>query len=1114
MKQLTTFLILLLAITFGQAQNIQYTLLSSNQNEAVVRVDFGTYHTETVTVDGTEMQTLHSADAYPVLKKGSPELLQSAFSLMVPEGSNPQTEILDAQFVEIPNFALAPSKGKLYRNINPEDIPYTKNGDYRFAGYLLGSAAEVGEEYQLRDIHGVSVKVFPFDYNPSARTLKVYSSVTVKVRYNSGRSFAQSQKNNRAFDAIYATHFLNYGGFRSTPVTEEGEILIIAPEDFIPAMQPYADWKIRNGYPTEIVPLATAGSNANTIKNYILSYYNEHNLAYVIIVGDNSQFPTPTVSGNKSDNYFTELVGNDSYPDIILGKISAENVAQVQTQVQRFIEYEQNPPATEHFPVFMGIASNQGPGDNNEYDYQHIRNIDNKLQNYTYTSGYELFEGSQGGLDASGDPTASMVSTAVNSGVGIISYCGHGDVQMWVTSGFNNSNVNNLTNVGKLPFILSVACVNGEYHTGTCFAEAWLRATSSYDGQPTGAVSMIGSTINQPWNSPMCAQDRMIDLLVGTTAGNQYFTYGGIVFNGMIHMLDVYNDVEVFRTWLIFGDPTLQVRTAVPENLVVSHNEIIPVGVPSVTFSSAVENAKIVVSKNGEVIACGHIQNGEFTMDFPTTYLPTDTLQVLATATNHIPYEGAITFVPNNGPFVIVGDMDLTEVSSPFVNDNINGLSEFGETMRATPKIINIGNATANNVVIHITTADNYVTLLDNTMTVSSLAANDTLSGTQYFRFKVDDLAPANHNAVFNMEIICNDDTMRQSKSVKLYAPDLGVISLSIDDTQSGNGNHRADYGETFTCRIALTNTGNMPVATGTLFLTAPSNELTLQYDQMPMPTLDANGTAYATFQATVNSAVQEPTFSSIRVVLYVNWYCVIAYLPVKIGEVVEDWETGDFSHMNWVNSSSVPWTIGTSSPYEGSYCARSGSISNNATTKLSITDTATVSDTLSFYYKVSSEENYDKLIFKIDGQTKDEWSGTIGWTRAAYPVEAGVHTYQWIYSKDYWGTGGQDRAFIDYISFPCGKVNVPMGIDEYTQNGAALQVWPNPATDYVHVVTDGEGQGSTYRLYDLNGRLLQGGRLEGNDAEISVSGYTTGTYILQVEDAQHHVQTAKIVKK
>ena len=43
----------------------------------------------------------------------------------------------------------------------------------------------------------------------------------------------------------------------------------------------------------------------------------------------------------------------------------------------------------------------------------------------------------------------------------------------------NNTNVNSLTNSGMFPWIWSVACVNGEFHLGTCFAETWLRATNS-----------------------------------------------------------------------------------------------------------------------------------------------------------------------------------------------------------------------------------------------------------------------------------------------------------------------------------------------------------------------------------------------------------------------------------------------------------------------------------------------------------------------------------------------------------------------------------------------------------------------------------------------------------
>lgn len=1110
---MTVMAIIMGMVAISQAQNIRFTLLSSTQSEAVVRVDFGTYQTETVFVNDEDMQKLIMADAYPVLKKGSPELLQTAFSLIVPEGSNPETEILDAQYTVVESFALAPSKGNLYRNVDPENVPYTKNADYQAADYLLGNAIQTGETYQLRDYQGMNFKVYPFDYNPVAQKLKIYSSVTVKVTFNSTRSVTAATKINRTFEAVYANQFLNYHGLRSTPVTEEGDILIICPENFMEAMQPYVDWKIRNGYNTEMVTVTAAGNNANAIKTYITNYYNEHNLAFVIIVGDNAQFPTPTVSGNKSDNYFTEIAGNDSYPDIILGKISAENVAQVETQVQRFIEYEQNPPETSHFPSFMGIASSQGPGDNNEYDYQHIRNINNKLQNYTYTSGYELFEGSQGGLDASGNPTAAMVTTGVNNGVGIISYCGHGDVQMWVTTSFNNSNVNSLTNVGMLPFILSVACVNGEYHTGTCFAEAWLRAT--HNGQPTGAVGFTGSTINQPWNSPMCAQDAMIDLLIGTNQDNQNFTFGGMFFNGMIKMLDVYNDVEVFRTWILFGDPTLQMRTAVPEQLEVTHNAILPAGTPSLTFSSAVENAKITVTHNNEVVATGRITGGEYTLTFNDTYLPTDTLKVLATATNYLPYEGTINFIPNEGPYVIIGDLTLTDKTLPFVNNQSNNLPEFGKTMTVTPQIINIGNQNASNVRINVSTEDEYITLNNPILTVTTLPSHDTLANSPTFTFSVKNVVPANHNAVIKMEIIFNNDTLRQSKSVKLYAPQLNIISLVIDDTETGNGNNKADYGETINCNFTIANTGNMPIVGGNIFFENQGDELSLQTDPIFFPAIDINGTTTVTLPVTVNSIIQEPTISYIKAGLWVNYFYASAYFPVRIGAVMEDWETGDFYNMSWQNTSSTPWTITTTSPFEGTYCAKSGTIGNSANTTLRVTDTATVSDSISFFYKVSSEQNYDKLTFKIDGQTKGEWSGNISWTRAAYPVNAGPHTYTWTYSKDYYGTSGKDCAYIDAIAFPCGKVNYPVSIQEIALNSDSYQVWPNPATDVLHLqlLDNSDNQGYTYQLLSLAGKLLQGGRLSDN-TEIDVRSLVSGIYFLRIENSLHQTQTVKFIKK
>ena len=90
----------------------------------------------------------------------------------------------------------------------------------------------------------------------------------------------------------------------------------------------------------------------------------------------------------------------------------------------------------------------------------------------------------------------------------------------------NNTNVNSLTNTGMWPWIWSVACVNGEFHIGTCFAETWLRATDS-EGQPTGAIATLMASVNQAWNPPMDGQDEMVDIFVESYENNIKRTFGG-----------------------------------------------------------------------------------------------------------------------------------------------------------------------------------------------------------------------------------------------------------------------------------------------------------------------------------------------------------------------------------------------------------------------------------------------------------------------------------------------------------------------------------------------------------------------------------------------------------
>ena len=261
------------------------------------------------------------------------------------------------------------------------------------------------------------------------------------------------------------------------------------------------------------------------------------------------------------------VVGSDQHPDICIGRFSANSAAHVTIQVDKVINYEKNPDmGASWYTAALGVASNQGPGDDGELDYSHINVIYNdKLDPFTYESFSTAY-------DPNG--TAQMVSNAINAGVSIINYCGHGSETSWGSTGFSNSHINGLTNGNKLPIIFSVACVNGAFNSGSdCFAEAWLKKANG------GAVMTMMSTINQPWNPPMRGEDYFNDMLIGgydytahpgqsgisTTEGRT--TIGAIAFNGLVLMCTESgggDDWETAKTWHLFGDPSMQPRTDVP----------------------------------------------------------------------------------------------------------------------------------------------------------------------------------------------------------------------------------------------------------------------------------------------------------------------------------------------------------------------------------------------------------------------------------------------------------------------------------------------------------------------------------------------------------------------
>jgi hypothetical protein len=125
-----------------------------------------------------------------------------------------------------------------------------------------------------------------------------------------------------------------------------------------------------------------------------------------------------------------------------------------------------------------------------------------------------------------------------------------------------------------------------------------------------------------------------------------------------------------------------------------------------------------------------------------------------------------------------------------------------------------------------------------------------------------------------------------------------------------------------------------------------------------------------------------------------------------------------NFKVFPWINMSPVPWTITGKDAYDGMAAARSGMISHGQSTSLIIRSLYETRDSLRFLYKVSSEANYDNLVFKLNDSVILKLSGEMPWTRAAIPVEAGMNKIEWTYVKDQSVSNGLDAAWIDLIDF------------------------------------------------------------------------------------------------
>jgi hypothetical protein len=431
------------------------------------------------------------------------------------------------------------------------------------------------------------------------------------------------------------------------------------------------------------------------------------------------------------------------------------------------------------------------------------------------------------------------------------------------------------------------------------------------------------------------------------------------------------------------------------------------------------------------------------------------------------------------------------------VNDpdgNNNGLIDYGETIMLDVALKNLGTDIAVNVTAAISSLSSYVTITSPTNNFGDINPGAIVMLEGAFTFEVADNIPNNQSLPFEINMFSGDETWTSNFTLFAYAPVLAVGNHFISDP-AGNNNGRLDPGETADIMVATINNGQSDALSALGGLTLNDPYITVNNATYDLETIAAGQTVYATFNVTVSEEAPIGHAVEFSYEVEAGAYSASKSFLTKIGLILEDFETNDFSMFNWTFGGNLPWVTTSVDPFEGAFSAKSGAISHSQNSQMILSYDVGTTDSISFYVKVSSENNYDFMRFFINGTQMGQWSGTVPWTRVAYPVTAGQKTFEWRYVKDGSVSSGSDCAWVDYIIFPPMLITTGYAGQDAIICEADTHQLNASATNYNSVVWTTMGDGTFSNATILNPVYTPGpGDIATGSAslKITVTGSTT----------------------
>lgn len=592
-------------ITHSEFNNLRATFSYGSIESIEITTERGTF--SEIAIEGT----------YASGEIGTPELPASHQLLAVPFGATPRVNVIsytttDYRLSDYGIGTILPHQPSVRKDQNPEDVEFVYNtAAYQTRSLATAPEATIEMQGTMRGIRISSLLINPVSYNPAANTLRVFNDIEVEVSFD-GADRAETERMllstySPYFDIVYKQMFnyrqildvyTDHPDLMAYPV----HMIVITPEDYITALQPWINWKIQKGFDVNVVTTAQAGGNYNAIQSYVQNLYNTGvnqgaTPTFVILVGDTGQVPGKT-SGNATqkvtDLYYGSIDG-DYFPDMFYSRMSAENTNQVTAIVNKILQYEQytmpDPSYLSNVTLIAGWDS-----------YWNAR-IGRPTINYATTYYYNTAHGfNQVNAYLQQGQYTGCYNT-LNTGVGFINYTAHGSETSWSDPQFTVSNVNALTNANKYFLAMGNCCLTGNFgHSQPCFGEAMLR------GENKAAYSYIGSCPVTYWyedyyfgvgattvmNQTPTLENTATGVYDGIWMDDTYNTVSSITFLGNIAVCYAStggyqtssSPLYYWQAYHVLGDGSIMPYRVNPTPNTVSHASTFPAGATSFQVSA------------------------------------------------------------------------------------------------------------------------------------------------------------------------------------------------------------------------------------------------------------------------------------------------------------------------------------------------------------------------------------------------------------------------------------------------------------------------------------------------------------------------------------------------